>query len=125
MSLSCSAVSQPIAETFKTIANSAVSFGKQVGTQCGRVIGYVTPKLAGVLAKIQTIQVPAFLAPVVRALKSEYGLSGVLLLTGIGFYAACRNSKSPLLKAAYLTATLACISLSAAVIMKPFGAIKA
>ncbi len=120
MSFSCSSITNIL----KTGVAGAVSLGQRAGAQCGRAIGFITPKIADIAAKLNSY-VPARLAGFVNALKSDYGVAGLLVAAAIGVYAASSKSASRFVRVLGVVAALGAITLSAVVLTKPFGAVKA
>lgn len=116
MSNILSAVNTQVTNAFHTVATSAVAIAKQTCSFGGRIVGYVTPTISALAAKVQSIRVPAFLATAWTAARSDVSASTFFLIAGVAALAVARTTgKSALYKAALYTAGAASIALAAVV----------
>lgn len=116
MSNILSAVNTQVTNAFHTVATSAVSIAKQTYSFGGRIVGYVTPTISALAAKVQSIRVPAFLATAWTAAKSDVSVSTFFLIAGVTTLVLARTTaKSALYKVALYTVGAASVALAAVV----------
>lgn len=116
-----SAIGNTVSNTASTVVNSAVQFGKSAVHCGGQIVGYVTPKLSPLLAKIQNIHVPSYLAGAWTMAKSSVGVSAILLTASIAALIASRRVESRAARTMWLVAGATAMVLSAVMVTKPFG----
>lgn len=122
-------------EMLSSIGNSAtnflnvsVSFASQAASSVyefgGQICNYITPKLADLVDKISSINVPTYLAGAVSFAKSPVGSCTLALTAAISLLMLSQKADKGWLKATLLIAGVSSLVFSAVVLTRPFSFMK-
>ncbi len=118
------AITNPVSNAFRAVADVTVNAGTQVCNFGGRLVGSVTPALSAVVAKIKSINVLGFLNSAAQALKSKVGVSAVLIGGAAALFYASNSQDNHVVKYALRAAGIAAFACSAFVAFSPVNVVR-
>jgi hypothetical protein len=100
------------------VANKVYGFG-------GQICNYITPALSGLVAKVNSLNVPTYVTGAVNLAKSPVGMTTLALSAAVLCLVASRKVENRIAKGMLLIAGVTSIVFSAVAVTKPFGFMKA